>query len=134
MTTRSVFGLVILAAVLAVACGDDDSPSSPSTLSNTGGTSTGGSGTCNPPAVPTGLRVTAKTGNVVELTWNAMPGATGYTLLIGSIPGGTDILNANTVNPTFRLTARDGKQYARVQTESRCGPSNTSPSIEFTVP
>ena len=133
MTTRSVFGMVILAAVLAVACGDDDSPSSPSTLSNTGGTTTG-SGTCNPPAVPTGLRVTAKNGNVVELTWNAMPGATGYTLLIGSIPGGSDILNANTVNPTFRLTARDGKQYARVQTESRCGPSNTSPSIEFTVP
>jgi hypothetical protein len=133
MTTRSVFGMVILAAVLAVACGDDDNPSSPSTLSNSGGTSSG-SGSCRPAAVPTGLRVTAKNGNVVELSWNAVTGATGYTLLIGSVPGGTDVLNANTVNATFRFTARDGKQYARVQSESRCGPSVTSPSIEFSVP
>jgi hypothetical protein len=133
MTTRSVLGMALVAAVLVAACGDDDSPSSPTTLANTASGPT--SGGCTRPAAPSGLRVTAKERTTVELTWDAVPGAVTYTLLVGSVPGGTNVLNQNTVNTSLRFTARDGKNYARVQVESSpCGSGSTSPSIEFSIP
>ena len=131
--TRSLLGTAVLAAILAAGC--DDNPSAPTTLSNDAGSSSGTSPDCSRPPAPTGLRVTAKERTTVELTWNVAAGATSYTLLVGSIPGGTDVLNQNTGNTSMRFTARDGKNYARVQAEStRCGAGNTSPSIEFSIP
>lgn len=136
--TRSLLGVAVLAAILATGCGDDESPSSPSTLTNSGATgSSSGSGSqagCTRPPAPTGLRVTAKERTSVELTWNAVSGATSYTLLVGAVPGGTNVLNSETVNTSFRFTAPDGKNYARVQANSSCGGGVTSPSIEFSIP
>jgi hypothetical protein len=69
----------------------------------------------------------------VELTWNTVAGATSYTLLVGSKPGGTDTLSQSTTHNSFQFTAKDGKQYARVQANGPCGDGVTSPSIEFVV-
>jgi hypothetical protein len=139
MTTRSVLGITLLAAVVTVGCGGDDSPASPTTLTNSGGTSSGssagtqGQGGCTLPPAPTGLRVSSQNGTSVELTWNAVPGATSYTLLVGSKPGATDTLSESTTHNSFRFTAKDGKQYARVQANSPCGAGVTGGSIEFVV-
>jgi hypothetical protein len=130
--------MAILAAFLATGCGDEDSPSSPTILSNTAGSSSSsGSGSqpnCAPPPAPTGLRVTAKERTTVELTWNGVIGATSYTVLVGSTPGGTNVFASDTANPYVRFTAPDGKNYARVQANSSCGGGVTSPSIEFSIP
>lgn len=131
-------GLAILAAAVVAACGDD-SPSAPTTLTNTADVVTtsgsGAPGGCTRPPAPTGLRVTAKERTTVELTWDSVAGAATYTLLVGSTPGGTDVLSQNTMNNFMRFTARDGKQYARVQVESSpCGAGPTGASIEFSIP
>jgi len=104
--------------------------------SNTlGSTSTDGSQTsCSAPPTPGGLRVTGRVGTSVELTWNTVVGATSYTVLVGSVPGATNVLSADTVNASIRFTAPDGKSYARVQANSPCGGSPTSPSIEILIP
>jgi hypothetical protein len=78
--------------------------------------------------------VTAKQRTQVELTWNAVVGATSYTVLAGTLPGGTNVFNGDTVNTSVRFTAPDGKNYARVQANSPCGGGPTGPSIEFTIP
>ena len=134
--TRSLLSMAILAAFLATGCSDDDSPSSPTILHNTAGSSSssGSQPNCAPPPAPSGLRVSAKAGTSVELSWNTVIGATSYTLLVGSVPGGTNVLASDTVNTYFRFTAPDGKNYARVQANSSCGGGVTSPSIEFTIP
>jgi hypothetical protein len=72
-------------------------------------------------------------GAVVELSWNAVANAVDYTLLVGSRPGATDILNANTSQASFRFTAKDGRQYARVQAQTACGGGPATGSIDFTV-
>ena len=122
--TRSLC-MAALAAVLAAAC--DDSPSTPTTLRNLAGATPDSSnqGNCTRPPSPTNLRVTAKDRTTVELTWDTVRDANTYTLLVGSIPGGTDVFNQNTFNTSLRFTARDGKNYARVQAESFCGAGPT---------
>jgi hypothetical protein len=70
----------------------------------------------------------------VELAWNTVVGATSYTVLVGSVPGATNVLSADTVNASIRFTAPDGKSYARVQSNSPCGGSPTSPSVEILIP
>ena len=136
MTTpfRSLLGMAALAAVLAAAC--DDNPSSPTVLRNqaTSTPDSGNQGACTRPPAPANLRVTAKDRTTVELTWDAVRDANSYTLLVGSIPGGTDVFNQNIFNTSTRFTAPDGKSYARVQAESFCGAGPTGPSIEFSIP
>lgn len=133
--TRSLLSMALLAAILAGGCSDDNAPTLPTTLNNTLGTSSGsGSQNCSAPSTPTGLRVTGRVGTSVELAWNTVVGATSYTVLVGSVPGATNVLSADTVNASIRFTAPDGKSYARVQSNSPCGGSPTSPSIEILIP
>jgi hypothetical protein len=70
----------------------------------------------------------------VELSWNAVAGATGYTLMVGSTPGGTNVLFSDTTQTSFRFTAPDGKSFARVQAHSACGAGPSTGSIEFFIP
>ena len=135
--TRSLLSMALLAAILAGGCSDDNAPTLPTSIQqNSLGTSSGSGsqGNCSVPPSPTGLRVTDKVRTQVELTWNTVNNATSYTLLVGSVPGGTNVLSADTVNTSIRFTAPDGKNYARVQANSPCGGGPTSPSIEFTIP
>ena len=70
----------------------------------------------------------------VELSWNAVPGATSYELMVGSTPGGSDQLFQSTMQTSFRFTAHDGRSFARVQANNACGAGPATGSIEFSVP
>jgi len=136
--TRSLIGVLAVAALVAVGCSDEvASPTGPTALSNSGSSSStpnpAAQTNCSRPPAPSNLRVSSMSGTLVELTWSPVAGATSYTLLVGAIPGATDILNSNTSQTAFRFTARDGKQFARVQAHTACGPGPTTGSIEFTV-
>lgn len=125
--TRRLLAICAWAALATVSC--DESPTGPSTHSS----STSSTG-CSLPATPRNLRVTSMVRTSVELTWDAVPGATSYTLLVGSTPGASDSLNANTTQTSFRFTARDGRSFARVQAHNACGAGPSTGSIEFFIP
>lgn len=133
--TRSRLGVAVLAAILTGACGGDDSPSTPTPVSNGGGPSTTPppSG-CSLPPAPANLRVTLKMQSLVELSWDAVAGATSYTLLVGGTATSADILSADMSQTSFRYAARDGRQYARVQARTACGAGAIANAIEFSVP
>lgn len=135
--TRSLIGVLMLAALVVVGCSEqEDSPVGPTAFSNSvnpSPTLPPGPQNCSLPPAPLNLRVSSMTGTLVELTWSPVAGATSYTLLVGGVPGATDVLNSNTTQTSFRFTARDGKQFARVQAHSACGAGPSTGSIEFTV-
>ena len=140
MTAR-LLGVAALTALISAACGDDPStiPTGPTGQSST--TSSGSAAAppgaqtgCRVPAAPANLRVTSMVRTTVELTWNAVPGATSYTLMVGSTPGGTDELLSDTSQTSFRFTARDGRSFARVQAQNACGSGPSTGSIEFFIP
>jgi len=134
--TRSLLSLAFVAALLAAGC-DDNNSTSPTTLKSNTATSTSSDPSqtnCSAPATPGGLRVSSITGTSVEMTWNTVIGATSYTILVGTVPGATNVLSADTVNSSIRFTAPNGKSYARVQANSPCGGSPTGPSVEILIP
>jgi hypothetical protein len=136
--TRSLIGVLAVAALVAAGCSDEAaSTAGPTALSNSGSSSStpnsAPQASCSLPPAPSNLRVSSMSGTLVELTWSPVAGATSYTLLVGATPGATDILNSGTSQNSFRFTARDGKQFARVQAHTACGPGPTTGSIEFTV-
>jgi hypothetical protein len=82
---------------------------------------------------PQDLRVASIQGTSVSLQWSAVSGATEYLILVGSTPSSSDQLSTNTTNTSHTWTARQGKQFARVQ--GRCGGQygSSSNEVEFTV-
>ena len=123
--TGQLLSVAALAALLTASCGDESSnlATGPSSARCT-----------TLPAAPSNLRVTSIVRTTVEVTWNAVPGATGYTLMVGSTPGGTDELLSDTSQTFMRFTARDGRSFARVQANNPCGGGPATGSIEFFVP
>jgi hypothetical protein len=105
-------------------------------LSNMAMITVGGSAppppTCTPPAAPT---VTATvSGASVNVSWNAVSGATGYAVQFSRTPGGTELVlnaaaNQTSITQAVNLT---GTFYVRVVALSSCGnaPSNEA---NFTV-
>jgi hypothetical protein len=69
-------------------------------------------------------------GTVVTLEWNAVSGATEYSVLVGSTPSSSDRLSTNTTNTNYTWTASPGQQYARVQ--AKCGGAFGGSSNEVT--
>ena len=141
MAGRPLVGIAVLTVVIAAACADDPStiptgPTSQSSSAPSGFTTpTAGAPTgCTLLRAPSNLRVASMVRTTVELAWNAVPGATSYTLMVGSTPGGTDELLSDTSQTTFRFTARDGRSFARVQAQNACGSGPSTGSIEFFVP
>ena len=134
--TGRLAGVALVAALVSVSCGDDPTeiPTGPSSQSATATSSTTSGPGCTVPPAPTNLRVTSMTRNVVELSWNAVAGATSYTLMVGSTPGGSDSLFQDTVQTSFRFTSRDGRSFARVQANNACGGGPATGSMEFFVP
>ncbi len=86
------------------------------------------------PQAPTGLAI-AKNGTFLTITWNAPAGTppTGYTLVVGSAPGLSDLAVLPTGNTSTRLAgnAPAGSYYVRVIAQNACGMSG--PSNEFFV-
>jgi hypothetical protein len=82
--------------------------------------------------VPANLRAGVQ-GTVVTLQWDAVNGATEYSVLVGSTPSSSDRLSTNTTNNNYTWTASAGRQYARVQ--AKCGGSwgSSSNEVEFTI-
>lgn len=90
---------------------------------------------CTPDAVvPTGLTV-SKSGGIATFAWQAPLGATGYRLQVGSVPGVTNLLDADIGTDTsLSVPLGDvvpGLYYVRVAATSACGVG--SPSNEVTV-
>ena len=125
--------LIVLAAAVTGACGGADSaspsPTAPSSPSAPSTPSPQAPASC----VPTNLHVVSIQGTVVSLAWNAVSGATEYTVLVGSTPGSSEQLSTNTTNANYTWTARSGRQYARVQAKCNGAYGSSSNEIEYTV-
>jgi hypothetical protein len=133
--TRSLVGAAALTAFLTAACSGDDSPSSPSTTINSGGSAptNPAPGNCAVPA-PANLRVSFRMQSLIELSWDAVANSTGYTLLVGTSPTSNDIMRADMASTSYRYAAQNGRQYARVQARATCGAGAISNAIEYSVP
>jgi hypothetical protein len=133
MNRAGVLSIVLAAAVSGACGGADSASSSPTGPSSTPSTT---SSQPQPPqqtaCVPTNLTVAIQ-GSVVTLQWNAVSGATEYTVLVGSAPSSSDRLSTNTTNSNYTWTAQPGRQYGRVQ--AKCGGTwgSSSNEVEFTV-
>ena len=126
---------IVLAAAVTGACGSSESASP----APTGPSPTTTTTTAPPPpapqqaCVPANLHVASKQGTVVTLAWNGVSGATEYVVLVGSSPGSSDQLSTNTTNTSYTWTAKDGRQYARVQAKCNGQFGSSSNEVEYTV-
>jgi hypothetical protein len=134
MNRAGVLSIVFAAAVTG-ACGGSESasptPTGPSSTTTT--TTSQPQPTQQAACVPTNLHVVSIQGTVVSLAWNAVSGATEYTVLVGSAPGSSDQLSTNTTNANYTWTAKTGRQYARVQSKCNGQYGSSSNEIEYTV-
>ena len=126
---------IVLAAAVTGACGSSESASP----APTGPSPTTTTTTAPPPpapqqaCVPTNLHVASMQGTVVTLAWNAVSGATEYVVLVGSTPGSSDQLSTNTTNTSYTWTAKNGRQYARVQSKCNGQFGSSSNEVDYTV-
>lgn len=125
---------ILLAAVVTGACGGADGVgSSPTAPSSTTPTSSQPQPPQTSSCVPTNLALASVQGTVATLQWSAVSGATEYQVLVGSAPSSSDLVSTNTTNNSYTWTAKQGRQYARVQ--AKCGGSwgSSSNEVEFTI-
>ena len=116
--TGQLLSVAALAALMTASCGDESSnlATGPSSARCT-----------SLPAAPSNLRVTSIVRTTVEVSWNAVPGATGYTLMVGSTPGGTDELLSDTSQTFMRAGsarwrwARKAPSTSRWRSRASCG-------------
>jgi hypothetical protein len=130
---------VILAAMLAVACGSKDSgspsPTSPTPSTPTPSTPSPTNPSCKP-GVPTNLTVSYPgPGNTRVFNWNASANAVDYFIGVGTESGGTDLIPyTNTTQTTYTWTGQSMGNlfyYARVYARNSCGSSANSNEISF---
>jgi hypothetical protein len=126
---------IVLAAAVAGACGGADSTSSSPTAPSSTPSTTPPQTQPQPQTscVPTNLAVASIQGTVVTLQWNAVSGATEYTVLVGSTSGSADRLSTNTTNTNYTWTASKGLQYGRVQAKCNGVYGGSSNEVAFTV-
>ncbi|MEZ5420702.1 MAG: matrixin family metalloprotease [Vicinamibacterales bacterium] len=89
------------------------------------------------PGTPTGL-MAGVSGGLVSLQWTAAAGApaASYTLVVGSVPGGSDILvyPTGTTATALGAPAPPGTYHVRVIATNPCGQSAPSSSVTVVVP
>ena len=125
---------ILLAAAVTAACGGSDGTSpAPTAPSPTTPAPSQPSPQAPASCVPTNLAVASVQGTVVTLQWNAVSGATEYTILVGSTPGSSDQLSTNTTQTNYTWTAKKGLQYARVQAKCNGVYGGSSNEIGYTV-
>jgi hypothetical protein len=137
--THTLLASAATAALLAASCsgGSGTTATGPSAVSESGTsapTTTTPQAGCTRPVAPTNLRVTSQVKLEVELSWNAVAGATSYTVMVGGAPGGTETLFTDTTATSVRFTSKDGRQFARVQANNACGGGPSTGSIEYFIP
>jgi hypothetical protein len=134
MNRAGVLSIVLVAAVTGACGGSESASPAPTAPSSTPPTTTSPPPTPSQQAcVPTNLHVASKQGTVVTLEWNAVSGATEYVVLVGSTPGSSDQLSTNTTNTNYTWTAKEGRQYARVQSKCNGQFGGSSNEVEYTV-
>jgi hypothetical protein len=138
---RARLSSVVVAAVLAVACGSGDSANSSPTAPTpsappvtTPPPSPSPAPSCAPAQV-TGLAVSLIGDSTRVFTWNASTGATQYDIQIGTASGKGDIIFTNTSNTTYTWsgvgTSYAVQYYARVHARNSCGQAAPSNEIVF---
>ena len=132
MNRVGVLSIVLAAAVTACGGSDGVSPA-PTGPSSTTPPSSSPAPPQQTSCVPANLRVAGIQGTVVTLEWNAVSGATEYSVLVGSTPSSSDQLSTNTTNTSYTWTAKNGRQYARVQARCNGVFGGSSNEVEFTV-
>jgi hypothetical protein len=93
-------------------------------------------GCTSPPTSPTNL-TRMVSGTSVQFTWTAGAGgcvATGYTVSVGTTPGGTGVSSATvtTTSATINIAA-SGTYYARVNASNAYGSSGPSGEVTFSI-
>ncbi|MFN8644568.1 MAG: fibronectin type III domain-containing protein, partial [Candidatus Binatia bacterium] len=91
-----------------------------------------------PPLAPSGL-VAAVANGFVALQWSAPPAGplpSGYTLRVGSVSGGSDVLvhPTGSTATTLGAPAPRGTYYVRVVATNACGSSAESNQVSVVVP
>jgi hypothetical protein len=90
-----------------------------------------------PPNAPSGL-VATRSGNQVTFNWVPPTGAapTRYILVVGSFPGGTDLLVQPTPSaaPAFAAVGPSGTYFVRVLAQNPCGNSGFSNEVQVVIP
>lgn len=90
---------------------------------------------CLAPTAPSNLAASLL-GRNVTLTWAAGNGAASYLVLVGSGPGGSDILTTDLGSASTSLLASNttpGTYFVRVQSINACGQSVPSNEVAVTV-
>jgi hypothetical protein len=138
MTLRFL-SAIVAAAMLSVGCSDDNDsiatgPTSTSTDTTTVSVSNTPQGGCSLPSAPSNLQVASITGTTVVLTWSPVAGAIRYAVMVGTTPGGSNVLFNESSQASISFTAPDGRSYARVEASTACGNGPATGSISFVVP
>ena len=138
MTLRFL-SAVEIATAMSIGCSDDNDaiatgPTNTSDVNALASAIGGSPSGCNLPSAPANLQVASMTGSTVELAWSPVAGATSYSVMVGTTPGGTDVLFNESSKASFRFTAPDGRSYARVEASTACGHGPATGSISFVVP
>jgi hypothetical protein len=132
---RVGLSIVVLVAVLAGACADEDPGSTPT--NPTSPTAPAPSSTPPPsnsclPGAATNLAVSYPGGSTRVLTWAAGPRATAYDVQIGTLSGTANLVNQNTTQTSYTWTGQgSGTFYARVHSHNSCGSGPPSNEVTF---
>ncbi len=90
---------------------------------------------CDTPLAPV---VTATvTGRTARVSWSAMPGVStqGYTVLVGSSPGASDVYRIPTgLTTEIAGTLQPGTYHVRVAAHAGCGAASTSDEVVLRIP
>lgn len=136
---RAALSSIVVAALLAVACGSGESASSsPTSPTPSAPPATPAppapAPSCAPPQV-TGLAVSIVGDSTRIFTWNASAGATQYDIQIGTASGKGDVIFTNTSNTTYTWAGAsirsDIVYYVRVHARNSCGQASPSNEVTF---
>jgi hypothetical protein len=137
---RAALSSIVVAALLAVACGSGEnasqSPTSPTPSAPPATTPAppAPAPSCAPPQV-TGLAVSVVGDSTRIFTWNESAGATQYDIQIGTASGKGDVIYTNTTKTTYTWAGAsirtDVVYYVRVHARNSCGQAAPSNEVTF---
>lgn len=125
--TWTLRGLLVLVGFAVSACGASKGPTEP------------GSASPGPVSAPSGLGIAnvSVKDRTTTFTWNAVPGATGYVLEIGSTSSGTEFAVITLEGGATTHLATDlpvGISFARVRAKDASTVSAAGSEVRFIVP